>query len=186
MLALEEGLALLRVGAPSVCRHVQQPANYRLKKIRLDCFVDLLTTTRGIGRHWREDDVRGPRTLELQMVIQESAPGWLSALPCCFNVESWNLKASDGCGATPESCCEGAKDLDTGDIMAFGRTTLPDRRFIRLFGWLAFSTPCSYVVHQGYIFNLRWLFPYYLHDEAAAPKAASQKTSSLRSSTEVI
>lgn len=53
-------------------------------------------------------------------------------------------------------------------------------------GWLAFSTPCGYVVYQGYIFNLRWLFPYYLHDEAAAPKAASQKTSSLRSSAEVI
>lgn len=47
--------------------------------------MDLLPTTRGIRRHWREDDVRGPRTLELQMVIQESALGWLSALPCCFN-----------------------------------------------------------------------------------------------------
>lgn len=55
--------------------------------------------------------------------------------------------------------------------MEFRSTTRPDRHFIHLLrATLDLSAPHCANVHQSYIFNRRWLFSYYLHDEVASRK----------------
>lgn len=89
----------------------------------------------------------------------------------------WSLRMAEGWLQNPAARVGRRPGHRRLTVMELRSATRPGCRFICLRSWLAPSSPHGDVVHQFYIFDWRWLFPYYLHGEIASRKQHLRKLS---------